>query len=60
MELLKKVLRYLKETPNFGIIYVRYGDNSFLIYIDFNYNKKILFNGKDLQIFKGEGKVISG
>jgi len=48
MELLKKVLRYLKETPDFGIIYVRYGNNSFSVYIDFNYNERILFNGKDL------------
>jgi len=60
MELPKKVLRYLKGAPDFGIIYVRHGDNFFSVYIDFNYNKKIFFNGKDLQAPKGEGKVISG
>jgi len=60
MELLKKVLRYLKGVSDFGIIYVRYGDNFFLIYINSNYNKKILFNSKDLQVSKEKGKVILG
>ena len=60
MELLKKVLRYLKGVSDFGIIYVRYGDNSFLVYTDSNYNERIFYNGKDLQISKGEGKVILG
>jgi len=59
MELLKKVLRYLKGVFDFGIIYVRHGDNSFSVYTDFNYNKRILFNGKDLQAPKGEGKATS-
>jgi len=58
--LLKKVLRILKGAPDFGIIYVRYGDNFFSVYTDFNYNEIILFNGKDLQAPKGEGKVILG
>ncbi len=58
MELLKKVLRYLKGAPDFGNIYVRYGDISFSVYIDSNYNERIFFNGKDLQAPKGEGKVI--
>ncbi len=53
-------MRYLKGASDFGIIYVRYGDNSFLIYIDSNYNERILFNGKDLQAPKREGKVILG
>ncbi len=55
--LLKKILRYLKGAPDFGIIYVRYGDNSFSVYTNSNYNERILFNGKDLQASKGEGKV---
>ena len=58
MKLLKKVLRYLKGVSDFGIIYVRHGDNSFSVYTDSNYNKRIFFNGKDLQAPKGEGKVI--
>ena len=60
MELLKKVLRYLKGVSDFGIIYVRYGDNSFSVYTDSNYNERILFNGKDLQASKGEEKVTLG
>ena len=60
MKLPKKVLRYLKGASDFGIIYVRYEDNSFSIYTNSNYNERILFNGKDLQAPKGEGKVILG
>ena len=60
MELLKKMLRYLKGAPDFGIIYVRYGDNFFSVYTDSNYNERILFNGKDLQASKGERKIILG
>jgi len=53
------VLKYLKEAPDFGIIYIRYGDNSFSVYTNFNYNERIFFNGKDLQTPKREEKVIS-
>jgi len=60
MELLKKILRYLKKVPDFDIIYVRYEDNSFSVYINFNYNERIFYNGKDLQAPKGEGKIILG
>jgi len=58
MELLKKVLKYLKGASDFGIIYVQHEDNSFSIYTDSNYNERILFNGKNLQTPKGEGKAI--
>ncbi len=58
MELLKKVLKYLKKISDFGIIYVRYGDNSFSVYTDSNYNKRILFNDKDLQISKRKNNNI--
>ena len=53
------MLRYLKEVSDFGIIYIRHGDNSFLVYTNSNYNERILFNGKDLQVSKGEEKIIS-
>ncbi len=48
IELPKKILKYLKRTPNFDIIYIRHEDNSFSVYTNSNYNKRILFNGKDL------------
>jgi hypothetical protein len=60
MELSKKILRYLKGAPDFGIIYVRHGNNSFSIYTDSNYNERILFNGKDPQAPKRERKATSG
>ncbi len=56
---LLKVLRYLKKIFNFDIIYVRHEDNSFSVYTNFNYNKRILFNGKNLQAPKGKGKTTS-
>ena len=60
MKLPKKILRYLKKAPDFGIIYVQHGDNSFSVYINSNYNERILFNDKDLQTSKKEGKATSG
>ena len=54
------MLRYLKEISDFGIIYAWHENNFFSVYTNFNYNERILFNGKDPQISKEERKVISG
>ena len=41
MGILKKMFRYVKRILNIVIVYTRYGDISFHIYIDSNFNEKI-------------------